>query len=655
MPRLLKRNINSSILNASVNPSISIADSASLKPSGSAISIELWIKPELRRSNDYQVIVAKFADATWANGGYGLYTNQYGSLKFFINHYVTGATTTINGKLNNNVWQHIVAVYNGVDLRIYINGVLSNTPTSYSTPINYTNGYVGIGMHYGSQAHTSYFSDIKIYSRELSATDVYNRYWYGTDNSSMRQGLILELLASNTSGTTITDTSGNSNNATLNSSSQFNTDSPMRISTINRHVGGSVIVGAPSSTSYAVAAANPSLSFGSDSGSIRFCARIGSFANATHVMARYCGATYNIDGWMLNQFGNDLRVYIKSGSPGLTITNLFKDFGWHLYHAVFDASDHSVTIYVDGAFVAKSATNAWSGAFNANEALYIGGYTGGSIGGAVSDVVYAVGTVWNASDIFNEYLFNKQLPGITHSWKLDEGYGTTAYPANGAVNMTLTSSSFSADSPIKLRNSYQNLLPNSDNCITNWTQTRLTGTDTQSDPFGGTGATLWTETSDGSPVQHYFAISVPTTLANENYIFSIFAKANTRNFILLSADNGSCTVAFNLSTLAKTVNISTNLISYNCVDYGNGWVRCWVIAKRASPTNLVVCWIGNTTANTYTGNGSSPIYTYGSQLEVLKPGQTEPSLYLSNNNYPLVNYGVIETNGKTLSTNRLLL
>jgi hypothetical protein len=103
-----------------------------------------------------------------------------------------------------------------------------------------------------------------------------------------------------------------------------------------------------------------------------------------------------------------------------------------------------------------------------------------------------------------------------------------------------------------------------------------------------------------------------------DYTFSVFVKANGRNFIRLRLENsgvgsGQINTWFDISNgTVGTSTAGTNSI----VDMGNGWYRCISTGTTNTTSYLAkinVCDADNNVS--YTGDGSKGVYIYGAQLE----------------------------------------
>lgn len=144
-------------------------------------------------------------------------------------------------------------------------------------------------------------------------------------------------------------------------------------------------------------------------------------------------------------------------------------------------------------------------------------------------------------------------------------------------------------------------------------------------PDGVIGMTLLKEnTSTGL---HYLqgATTVPTgTLAGRYMIYSVFVKPAGRTIFTLSLasiDSGSAD--FNLSTLT-TSNLAGgsggNAPTYAGIKHvGNGIYRCWFVMLWGAADTIATFYpqflLHNGTSNTYTGDGASGVYLWGTMVE----------------------------------------
>jgi hypothetical protein len=172
---------------ASTSEKIDAADSASLEPA--ALTVQAWIKPATVNTTKW--IVEKGSSNT-ANGlnGYGLHLLD-NIIRFYL---ITGANVEnialSTSTLSANNWYHVVATYDGSNMRIYINGALDKTQ-AVTGAIDYTGSdqlfRVGLS-HANSLPFSGQIDEIGVWPRALTAIEILDLYnggdgnqptWYG--------------------------------------------------------------------------------------------------------------------------------------------------------------------------------------------------------------------------------------------------------------------------------------------------------------------------------------------------------------------------------------------------------------------------------------------------------------------------------------------
>ncbi len=165
-------------------PYLSRADNASFDITGN-LTISAWVKYDV--VNTYQMLVSK-----WANSdqSYVLWTDQ-GQIKCSLSgngSTQTDAKTAVS-TVTTATWYHVGCVYNGTDIRIYINGSLASNgadnPKTYSSGIFNSAASFIIGTY---QYVTTYslegsMDDVAIWARALSSTEISTLYGLGDDFS----------------------------------------------------------------------------------------------------------------------------------------------------------------------------------------------------------------------------------------------------------------------------------------------------------------------------------------------------------------------------------------------------------------------------------------------------------------------------------------
>jgi len=156
-----------------INDYVNVPDSNSLDLSN-RFSISLWFRPSqlLHAGSGRKDLIQKFL-SYWIILNY---PNGDGRLSFVLNSGSPYARSTTS-IWQSNTWYHVAATYDGVTMKLYINGVLEGSTPSVFLPNNTTNP-LQIGGN-TTQGHwfPGAMDDVRLYGSPLSASlvsDLYN-------------------------------------------------------------------------------------------------------------------------------------------------------------------------------------------------------------------------------------------------------------------------------------------------------------------------------------------------------------------------------------------------------------------------------------------------------------------------------------------------
>ncbi len=145
--------------------------------SSAPVAISLWIKTEMTSFAGY--LVNYYTCCTY-NDDYFYFVLNNGNQLSYSNG--EGLTQTTHPQINNNEWHHIVASFDGIHIKIYLNGklIIDDAQPSNGHPVN-TNYDLVFGNCSINQCDVStYFEgsmdDIRIYSRPLSCENIIELY-----------------------------------------------------------------------------------------------------------------------------------------------------------------------------------------------------------------------------------------------------------------------------------------------------------------------------------------------------------------------------------------------------------------------------------------------------------------------------------------------
>ena len=195
---------------------MSVPNSATINISG-PITIEAWIKLNAVNGN-YQDIVCREAwGQAGSGGGYEFAITSTGKVRLDLyqshNQYTTAIGSTT---VTTNAWHHVAGVFDGNQMRVYLDGVLDGSLSTSNGPASGTSA-----LNIGRSTYTSYFFDGLIDEVRLSAAALYSsNFTPGLGPASNTRGLW------KFDGQTANDSSGNSNHGTLQSGTTYSSDIP---------------------------------------------------------------------------------------------------------------------------------------------------------------------------------------------------------------------------------------------------------------------------------------------------------------------------------------------------------------------------------------------------------------------------------------------
>jgi len=138
--------------------------------SPSRFTVIAWINLPITQGTQKNIAGTSYRHPQLLILGGNLVRIQFGDLTGF-----PGVNSTIS--IPNNEWHHVVGTWNGITLRIYIDGVLNNTYNPGSSPINNTQYHFQIGA-FGPpnsnlrQLIQGLIDEVRIYNRALSDSEI---------------------------------------------------------------------------------------------------------------------------------------------------------------------------------------------------------------------------------------------------------------------------------------------------------------------------------------------------------------------------------------------------------------------------------------------------------------------------------------------------
>lgn len=339
------------------------------------LTIESWIY--LNSTATTQTIVSK--DGESSQQGYMLRYNLNGRFNFLLSsdgtaqQAVNGATTATTG-----AWYHVVGVYNGTDMRIYVNGVLDTSAVSYTSGIFNNNNATMLGARAGgvSQNLDGSVDETRISNSERSADWIQTEYnnmsspsTFYTISGQEKGPVLLNWKFDEMTGSTANDSSGNSNSGTISGPTWV--DSSMCVSGgCLKFTTGNVFRSYSSDTE---------LDPGTTSFSTSIWFKHNTTAPSTNpqtLISRYNSTGYRVymttTGTMCFAIDDD-STWDPDDSACSTATYL--DNKWHYVHAV-KTDTTSIALYIDGVRVAIDSSISATGSLSGSStATYLGSDT----------------------------------------------------------------------------------------------------------------------------------------------------------------------------------------------------------------------------------------------------------------------------------------
>ncbi len=133
-------------------------------------SISFWIK-SIGTIGSFDSPLMKTSSGSW-NDGYGFYYTGGTTLGFWVDSYSTNIATAT---LTPTQWNHIIGTYDGLNVRIFVNGI-EGTPDTYSSLLTTSSAPLEIGRGVGGYYVNAYIDEVTFVNRSLSFEQIQNMY-----------------------------------------------------------------------------------------------------------------------------------------------------------------------------------------------------------------------------------------------------------------------------------------------------------------------------------------------------------------------------------------------------------------------------------------------------------------------------------------------
>lgn len=444
----------------------SIATSGSVNLSGPTFTLSAWVNVKnFQTGSPFISSICGEEDNTDVNcallrmGNGSAATNN--KINFTMKLSGTQPDFYSNTALKRGVWYHVVGVYDGVNMIIYINGI--SDATSPQTGSVVANTTFGASRSNGSATRqmSGLIDDIRAYTRALTPTEVLNLY-NGVEPATTNLQLWWKL--DEGSGTSATDSSGNSRTGTI-TSGTYSTNVFIIPRTVAgqrqtvRDFGTCLLFGVNASTNKASFAAPTTLN----------PANIPAFSygcwfNPYSVSNNSAPKLFSNDGSADKGFALQLQStnsftaqIFSSGNAGqvTSSTGVITLNQWQRVIVTWSDANTLPKIYLNSVLLGNSATQAITGTRQIWDGLTV------NIGNAAALNRVLLGLmdeycIWNTeltqAQITQDYYNGVYTPNLLVRYKMDEGSGTTLVDATGnGITGTISGATYSTNVFIKAR------------------------------------------------------------------------------------------------------------------------------------------------------------------------------------------------------------
>ena len=191
---------------------VDCGSSNELNITGTAISVEAWIYPRSFPTNSWESTI--LGNDTEPASGYVLRFGGSGVLSFVYGDgdWNTEALSS-NNALSLDTWQHVAAIYDGANIKLYIDGI-ENSSTANSDPINTSSSSFKIGQSgLGGRWMNGKIDEVRIWNNVRTQTEIRENMCKTLIGNEAN--LVAYYKMDNSDSTIVTDFSANANDGTL--------------------------------------------------------------------------------------------------------------------------------------------------------------------------------------------------------------------------------------------------------------------------------------------------------------------------------------------------------------------------------------------------------------------------------------------------------
>jgi len=426
----------------------------------SALTVSTWAKAD--SFDSYNAIASQWRAENAAESSWILETVS-SNIKFYVDKNGSGADfaggdTTISA----GTWYHFTATWDGLTVKLYINGVAESTTLTSTTSIGVptTNAVIGALYNSGGSAIDNGFykgsmKNVAIWNRALTATEVQNVMYkqYAEVSGRLASGLVSWWALEETATSTTTADSHGSNTGTLGDGSTSSTyptfdsdiyggDTPVKPRAIdNAPTVQADAIGAGSASfdgtdDYITIADDSSLDITSDF-SITCWVKADSFdSNVDGIIAKTVPSTGDGYGLYADTAADKIKFFSQNYNSDYAETGALSVNTWYHIAGTFSDSGNLNSIYVDGVLTDTSAETTAMAANN--DPLEIGRVfqdNNSNLNGNISqvgiwDAVLTQAQIQSIMEKTYEELTASEKTNLVSYWALDEAEDVLSFDGN---------------------------------------------------------------------------------------------------------------------------------------------------------------------------------------------------------------------------------
>lgn len=134
-------------------------------------TISFWVFPtKYSTSEDFEIL--KISSGYYNSSTAGIFILSNGKLRFRRQYFGNYADILSNEVVSLNKWSHIVCLYDGNTMKIYINGKFSSSLNTSLSVGDYGNMWFGLSEGWRGNSQPGYFDSFRIYNRALSDDEI---------------------------------------------------------------------------------------------------------------------------------------------------------------------------------------------------------------------------------------------------------------------------------------------------------------------------------------------------------------------------------------------------------------------------------------------------------------------------------------------------